>query len=249
MKNRNILLIVEGEITEVEVFNKISALFFDRKTKLIFYPYKSNIYSLYQKIKEYDELTSTIEILKEIAPNKKMRSVLNINFSEIYLIFDFDPQEPAYSDVKIKELTSLFDNETEFGKLYINYPMMESFRDHNNFDLMDYLSRSISLENLTSNNYKKFIIENGYKKNLDKLTIRHFKKLSKLNITKANYIINNNKEMPNFNDYYNISNQKSILDKQIIQKKSQNRIYVLNTCMMFIVDYFSKKIYKDIKKI
>lgn len=55
--------------------------------------------------------------------------------------------------------------------------------------------------------------------------------------------------MPKFNDQYNISNQKSILDKQIIQKKSQNRIYVLNTCMKFIVDYFGEKIYKDIKKI
>lgn len=248
MKNRNILLIVEGETTEVEVFNKIGTLFFDRKTKLIFYPYKSNIYSLYQKIKEYDELTSTIEILKEIAPNKKIRSILNINFPEIYLIFDFDPQEPAYSDRKIKELTSLFDNETEFGKLYINYPMMESLRDHNNFDLINYLSRYVVLENLSSDRYKDFIKKNGYKKNLDKMTIRHFKKLSKLNITKTNYILNNKKEMPDFNDYYRISNQMLILDKQISQKNSKNEIYVLNTCMMFIVDYFGEKYYKDIKK-
>ena len=248
MKNRNILLIVEGETTEVEVFNKIGTLFFDRKTKLIFYPYKSNIYSLYQKIKEYDELTSTIEILKEIAPNKKMRSILNINFSEIYLIFDFDPQEPAYSDRKIKELTSLFDNETEFGKLYINYPMMESLRDHNNFDLINYLSRHVALENLSSDSYKDYIKKNGYKKNLDKMTIRHFKKLSKLNITKTNHILNNKKEMPDFNDYYRISNQMLILDKQISQKNSKNEIYVLNTCMMFIVDYFGEKYYKDIKK-
>lgn len=248
MKNRNILLIVEGETTEVEVFNKIGALFFDRKTKLIFYPYKSNIYSLYQKIKEYDELTSTIEILKEIAPNKKMRSILNINFSEIFLIFDFDPQEPAYSDRKIIELTSLFDNETEFGKLYINYPMMESLRDHNNFDLINYLSRHVSLENLSSDSYKDYIKKNGYKKNLDKMTIRHFKKLSKLNITKTNYILNNKKEMPDFNDYHRISNQMLILDKQLSQKNSKNEISVLNTCMMFIVDYFGEKYYKDIKK-
>lgn len=248
MKNRNILLIVEGETTEVEVFNKIGKLFFDRRTKLIFYPYKSNIYSLYQKIKEYDELTSTIEILKEIAPNKKMKSFLNINFSEIYLIFDFDPQEPAYSDTKIKELASLFNNETEFGKLYINYPMMESLRDHNNFDLTNYLSRRVSLENLSSDSYKDYIKKNGYKKNLDKMTIRHFKKLSKLNIIKANYILNNIKEMSDFNDYYRISDQTLILDKQILQKKSKNEIFVLNTCMMFIADYFGEKYYKDIIK-
>ena len=239
---------MEGETTEVEVFNKIGTLFFDRKTKLIFYPYKSNIYSLYQKIKEYDELTSTIEILKEMAPNKKMKSILNIHFSEIYLIFDFDPQEPAYSDTKIEELVSLFDNETEFGKLYINYPMMESLKDHKNFDLTDYLSRYVSLENLSSESYKDYIKKNGHKKNLDKMTIRHFKKLSKLNIAKANYILNNKKEMPDFNDYHSISNQILLLDKQTYQKNAKNRIYVLNTCMMFIVDYFGEKHYKDIKK-
>ena len=248
MKNRNILLIVEGEATEVEVFNKISALFFDKKTKLTFYPYKSNIYSLYQKIKDYEELTSTIEILKEIAPNKKMKSLLNINFSEIYLVFDFDPQEPAYSDTKIKELVSLFNNETEFGKLYVNYPMMESFRDHNNFDMLNYMSRMTCLEGLTSKNYKEYIKNSGYNKNLNNLTIRHFRKFSKLNIAKANYILNNSKNIPDYADYYIISNQKAMLDKQISQKNANNEIFVLNTCMMFIVDYFGKKYYKDIQK-
>lgn len=242
-------MIVEGEVTEVEVFNRIGNLFFDRKTKLNFYPYKSNLYSLYQKIEEYEEMTSTIEILKEIAPNKKSRSILNKNFSEIYLIFDFDPQESAYSDSKIKKLALRFNNETEFGKLYINYPMMESMRDHHNFDINEYLQKRVQLQGLSSESYKFHISHNGYNKPTTKMTIKHFKLLTKMNVIKANNILTDSKVLPEYSQYQDISNQINILLKQIEEKNKSRSFYVLNTCMFFIIDYFGQKIFKDIKKV
>lgn len=248
MKSRNILIVVEGKVSEVKVFNKIGALFFDKKTKLQFFTYQSNIYSLYQQIKKYKEFTSTIDILKEIAQDEESKKFLNIKFSEIYLVFDFDPQEPAYSDKKIKRLTSLFNDEMEFGKLYINYPMMESFRDHNNFNLNEYISSKINLKGLTSDKYKSYILKQRYNKNIDNFTAKHFKKLAKLNIIKTNNILNNVSKMPDFSSYHNVCNQKLILEKQIEMKNSIGSVYVLNTCMMFIVDYFGKKYYQDIEK-
>lgn len=248
LKTRNILLIVEGEVTEINVFDKIGDLFFDKTTKLDFFAYKSNIYSLYQKIKEYKEYTTTIDILKEIATDKKSKKLLNKKFSEIYLIFDFDPQEPAYSDKKIIELVNFFNDEIEFGKLYINYPMMESFRDHTNFNIKDFLNRKVKIDGLTSEIYKSYITQNGYKRNIANMTIRHFKLLSKMNIIKSNFIINNSKTMPEYSNFEHISNQLNILMKQIEIKNSTNSIFVLNTCMMFIIDYFGQRYYGDLLK-
>ena len=74
MKIRNILLIVEGERTEVDVFNRIGSLFFDKKTKFQFYVYGTNLYSLYKKIKKDAGFTSTIGALKEMPGNSIPRS-------------------------------------------------------------------------------------------------------------------------------------------------------------------------------
>lgn len=248
MKNRNILLLVEGEVAEVKAFERIGELFFDKNTQLRFFAYKSNIYSLYQKIIADEEFTSTIGILKEIATTKEDRKILNLKFSEIYLIFDFDPQEPAYSDKKIKDLVALFNNETEFGKLYVNYPMMESMRDHHNFDINDFLYRTVQLEGLSSEGYKDYIKKHGYQRAISNLTEKHFKKMSKINIIKTNYMICNKMNFPALDEFVYVTNQNNILDIQIKEKNTKNLFFVLNTCMFFLVDYFGQKYYNDIKK-
>ena len=55
---------------------------------------RNNLYSDdLKKIKEYDELTSTIEILKEIAPNKKMKNILNSLLYKLFLKIEFIKKE------------------------------------------------------------------------------------------------------------------------------------------------------------
>ena len=249
MKTRNILLIVEGKITEVEMFEKLGQLFLDNRTQLKFLVYKSNIYSLYHKIKEYEEFTDTISVLRDLATDSNEKAVLNGKFSEIYLVFDYDPQETAYSDGKIMEMVSLFSDETEFGKLYINYPMMESYKDHKNFDLNDFANKKVDLENLSSESYKAYIEESGYKRNIDKYTQRHFKLLCKINACKANHILREEIKFPTKQEYELYLGQKWILAKQIVLKNSEGRFYVLNTSSMFLLDYFGDKYYREISAI
>lgn len=62
----------------------------------------------------------------------------NGDFSEIYLIFDFDCQAPQYDDEKLQIMLDFFDNETEHGKLYINYPMIESFKHFKSIPDLDF---------------------------------------------------------------------------------------------------------------
>lgn len=246
MKTRNILLVVEGRVTEVEFFSRFGELFFDNKTKLVFYPYSSNVYSLYHRLKNYEDMTDTIAVLKEMATTEEQKNLLKRKFAEIYLIFDYDPQETAYSDEKIRAMLSLFDNETELGKIYINYPMMESFRDHRNFSTQDYLKRSISIKDISSEQYKLYVRDIGWNKNIAQITERHFKMLCRMNIIKSNFILYSQNKMPEQINCSLCTNQEQILNKEIELKNEEDTVTVLNTCTFFLLDYFGDKYYRDI---
>lgn len=56
------------------------------------------------------------------------------DFSEVYLFFDYDAHQTnlgkAVNEDVIRQMLESFDNETENGKLYISYPMVEALRDY-----------------------------------------------------------------------------------------------------------------------
>ena len=56
-----------------------------------------------------------------------LKKKFNINYSDIILIFDFDPQDDLFTSKKIEEMLEYFKESSDMGKLYINYPMVESF--------------------------------------------------------------------------------------------------------------------------
>jgi hypothetical protein len=55
------------------------------------------------------------------------------DFSEVYLFFDYDAHQTnvgnADAENVLHQMLENFDNETENGKLYISYPMVEALRD------------------------------------------------------------------------------------------------------------------------
>lgn len=149
--NKNILLIVEGDKTEKEFFKRIEELLNEKlKCHFNIYSFKTNIYTLYNKIKKDDYYLNIQDVLIEM--NEEYRNELEEkSFSDVYLIFDLDAQHTRINETRsydeiIKDNTSIvsemikhFDNETDptKGKLYINYPMMESFKDCDSLTFFD----------------------------------------------------------------------------------------------------------------
>ena len=127
--------IVEGEAREPQVIDNISKVFFKHGNfKIITLPAGENIYMLWKKLKEDDFDTDIIEVLRE--SNKKIREQLEglsrDDFSEVFLFFDYDAHQTNLGktdDDVIKQMLESFDNETENGKLYISYPMVEALYD------------------------------------------------------------------------------------------------------------------------
>lgn len=127
-----ILFIFEGVREESRVFEQIKNIVPNFENKLIITCFGNNIYNLYQLLKSQDGcFENTLDILKENR-NQNHTSVLSnyepSDISEIYLFFDYDGHDPCATDEKLIEMLDFFSEETELGKLYISYPMIEAIK-------------------------------------------------------------------------------------------------------------------------
>ncbi|MDE6629164.1 MAG: hypothetical protein K2K36_07315 [Muribaculaceae bacterium] len=132
-----ILFVFEGD-RECPLFETIQELFFPKEAEPFVCVYRSNIYSLYSHIKSYDrvggeEEVDTVSVLKEILCRRGDRGLDGVapsQVSEVYLFFDYDFHHKrgtlAENNAHLQELLEYFNEETAHGKLYVNYPMVES---------------------------------------------------------------------------------------------------------------------------
>ena len=141
--------IVEGEAREPLIIDNISKVFFKHVNfKIITLPAGQNIYMLWKKLKEDDFDTDIIEVLREEHEELKeqLEGISRDDFSEVYLFFDYDGHQNNLSGEDdsdaLEQMLVSFDNETENGKLYISYPMVEALRD------FEFLSRAEKLKEL-----------------------------------------------------------------------------------------------------
>lgn len=237
MKSK-VLLIVEGEVEEPRILGSEShGLLALMGANYEIVPFASSIYELYEAYKngEYDDLVSYLRTEKGLNISN---NILSKNaFSAIYLIFDYDPQYQKYSDEKIIELIQLFDNETELGKLYINYPMVEAYYHLLKLPDEDYYDRRISLKGLNGKTYKHLVNTTScLKKNqIRNLQLCH---IIMHNYNKCKKIESNNEELINY---------ETILTKQIEMKNTINEIYVLSTFPLIVIDYNCEKALEILK--
>ena len=128
-----ILFIFEGEKSEKQITNNLIQ-FFLNENSVVTCAYCTTIYKLFAEISE-DKYLDTFSLLKEIKANKEILKGFNrSDFAEIYMFFDYDGHVTNASDEKLQNLLGFFNEETEKGKLYINYPMVEALKHIEDFD-------------------------------------------------------------------------------------------------------------------
>lgn len=132
-RNRS-LFIVEGNFEKNVLFRLISKLYpelsidFDNV-----WIYETNIYNLYETIKTYygsdDWDEEDVDLPFILSEKKGMTKCRKEDFTSIILIFDYERQDTYFSIEKIMKMQKYFNDSTDVGKLYINYPMVESLWD------------------------------------------------------------------------------------------------------------------------
>ena len=247
-KKEYIAVISEGEKTEKQIINNLENNFTTFSNKIIFLSYKANIYNLFREIEE-DEDIDIISLLKEkqIKANKIRNDVENIDVSninsddvsQIYLFFDYDGHTENASDEEIVKMLNKFDNETENGKLYISYPMVEALKHlkKDKLDINNYL-----VEAKTRINYKNFVSQNTDYENLVNLTKGNWFFIISENLKRCLFLL----EIKNINYeiYSNMINQESIFNKQLNKYISkEEKVLVLSAFPFFLIEHFGEEFF------
>ena len=235
----NILFIFEGEKTENQIIDNLKNFFFINNV-IITCAYCGTMYQFYKEIEEDKDL-DVFNLLKDKNKNKikNLQGYVSNDFAEIFLFFDYDGHDPKANDDNLKEMLKFFKNETDKGKLYINYPMVESLKH-----IIDYSKfYELNVECKKNIKYKNVVHDQCLEelKDFSRYSEYIWKKLLKAHIYKMNYIVNNDNSFPS-----DLISQEIIFSNQQVKFINKNStISVLNSFPIFIHDYFGNKRTKE----
>lgn len=148
-----ILFVFEGDEREPRLYRTLERLYFPKVNDNIICSFGNNIYDLYNELKEYEDGGDIVSVMRErlaARGDSILNGIRSSDISEIFLFFDYDFQHSHLSleeiNQRVEEMLALFADETENGKLYINYPMIESIRYTKELPDNDYANYVVSRE-------------------------------------------------------------------------------------------------------
>ena len=234
MSNK-ILFIFEGEKTEEQIVSNLQRFFLNENTtvKCVF---GAEIYQIYKEIAADNDL-DTFNLIKERSNKNKelLDGYIRDDFAEIYMFFDYDGHSTLADDNKLLELLEFFKEETDKGKLYISYPMVESLKhicDYATFqDLTVNCKNNIRYKSVVASDSLKVLINfNGY-------DLSTWGALINAHLSKMNFIVNNSFSLPDklISQFFIFSKQ---YEKYIIPHST---VATLSAFPIFLHDYYGNE--------
>lgn len=158
------LLIVEGDHEKNELFWLIFKCFPEININMDdVWIYGTNIYLLYDDIvKEYDfdwaSGDEDIDLPYVISKKQHPENLRYKNdFTNIIMVFDFERHDTNFFEAKIEEMQRFFVDAADMGKLYINYPMIESYQHLKNLPDEVYVEEKIPVTLQPGSAYKALV--------------------------------------------------------------------------------------------
>lgn len=244
--------IVEGEAREPQVIDNISRVFFSHSNfKVITLPAGENIYMLWKRLKADDFDTDIIEVLRE--SNQEIQNQLTglsrDDFSEVYLFFDYDAHQTnlgsAYENEDVVgQMLESFDNETENGKLYISYPMVEALRDFQSGSCGLPSSCYVAIGDLAE--YKTISASRSLNPHFRDYDIDTWKEIIDVFAMKVSCMLGQ-AEVVAYEQYLERI-RPSVIYSAEKNKMIEQRVFILSAFPEFLVDYFGMRLWKTCVK-
>lgn len=237
-----ILLVFEGQKTEGLVWESLRRYFLNdlNDNTIIYGIYGNEIYSLYHKILKDPDL-DLFSLIKENPLNTDLLSeVSKDEVSEIFLFFDYDGHVGGASDEQLASMIELFSEETENGKLYVSYPMVEAIKHLSSQTPF----ADVTVPCKTKIKYKALVAEYGEAiyRNLDRIDGSKWNHVVREHCKKLNYLMTSSFTFPEA--YFD---QASIFQKQVdIHITPKSEVAVLSGFPVFILDYYGAKKLEEI---
>ncbi len=243
----NILFITEGPVDEKEFLEKMFNVCYSDK-KYTIYSYNTTIHTLISKLFENGNIDEDLDIklaLRENEKDEEKRKILSQKYTETFLIFDFEPQHNNVKFKEVKKLLKVFNDSTDKGKLYINYPMMQSYKHINTMPDKKFKDKKVSIKEIQ--NYKGLVAKQTAYQDIRKYNYPIFISIMLHHLMKINYILNGKYEIPDKNTFYDF-NFSILYNIQLKILKKEKMVYVVNTSILNIIEYNPTRIFEQINK-
>jgi hypothetical protein len=179
------------------------------------------------------------QVLKERERDPAKKKLLDIKYTDVLLVFDLDPQDPLFSNDKIRRMQEYFCESSDMGKLYINYPMVEAFYHMRTIPDPDYQNRIVSMEELRNKKYKERVNGESWKGDYRKF-ISNRKDASDVileNVCKALKLAGqDDSDLMDLTAASPEIDWLTVLDKQF-EFLQEKYLQILCTCATYIYDY------------
>ena len=231
---KHILFVFEGVKTEPKLLESFERFYFqeDGRSSIVA-TFGTTVYPLYQELQD-DEFLDVVEVLRERSDENKqsLEGISREDIAEVYLFFDHDGHASNADDEKIKALLSHFNDETDNGKLFISYPMVEAIK---------HLSPTLDFQHLTaeiSDNgaYKKRASDEGDTvfRNLRRLDQACWHEINRQHCMKAWSLLTDCFELPS-----EIIEQESVFNAQMDKHiQPYQSVAVLSPFPLLLLEYY-----------
>lgn len=234
-----ILCVFEGEKREPHYFSSVETHFFQQEA-IVKCSYGNNLYHLLQELQQDDDL-DIVELVREsttVPVNKNvLAGIERDEIAQVFLFFDMEPRDTGFSSQRLALMLEKFTEETEYGKLYVSYPMVEALRDVPTFT--DFVDLKVAISKCDGATYKQLsesrrqVIPQDYRKISD----QNWRELIRYSLIKAQKITG--VEQPN------CPSQQQIFFAQSGIMEKLDEIYVLSAFPLFVREYFGSSVLTD----
>lgn len=181
-------------------------------------------------------------VLREMERNPSKRDVLSQTFSEVIMAFDFAPQHSTPHFQTVRRMLSYFSDSTNMGRLYINYPMMQSYRHFKKLPDPDYIKATASPWG-----YKELVQKAGCHIDLRRWGYDIFISVAVQNIRKTWWMLHSDNRLPDVDEYASIDWAR-VFDMELDHFTKTDTVYVLNTFVFAIIDFAPSVFFKLAQK-
>lgn len=243
-----ILFVFEGGKAEPLVFDSLAKLFLKGEDVRVV-TCEHDLPTLFSRLKKNDYDLFRSLPLKEngiVIPEGVRMDTL---FSQIFLFFDYDFQNRIGVEMVneiLEEMLEYFDDETENGKLYVNYPMIESLKYTKEMPDVDYYRYVVERTVCAEHKFKGLAESFAYAAakqcrfiDLEKMPAdevkRNWEMLKDQNVRKANYICNGDIAIPGQKE--DIAQIKLFEAQKAKYVSVNDTVAILNSFPIFLFEY------------
>lgn len=245
MKNKNVLFIVEGKNDEPRFVEQMLKKCFPSVSYNV-YSYEANLHMLAARLeKDYDDFENDeLDILLFLKSyDRENADIFDRKYTDIFMIFDFEPQHPDCHFGTIRKMIQYFGQSEDHGKLFINYPMMQSYRHLKSLPDKEFLTSKLTSEDF--GHYKHIVSDQSFNNDVSTYDYIDFISLTYHHLTKPVILQTEGKTHYPDRDSYESLDYTEIFDDQC-RNLNRGFIWIVNTCILIPIDYNPSSFFNQI---